>query len=63
MRELLRSARSLPPHEQMVIEDLDDHECCLPGRPTGVSVHLGRGPIVIDTDVFGADFRPSFRSG
>jgi hypothetical protein len=62
VEELLRRARPLAPHDEMVIEE--------PQRGGGRRLSRGRrvvssvrprGPIVIDTDVFSADFVPGSR--
>ena len=53
--DLLRRARPLPPPNEMVIEDTHRRRRRrLPRRLGGVTTQPPRGPIVIDTDVYGA---------
>ena len=62
VEELFRPARPLPPHDEMVIEDLSEEE----GAAFLAAVEFReRGPVaradVIDTDVFSADLVPGSR--
>jgi len=59
VEELLRRARPLPPHEEMVIEDLAEEEGLAFYEP--LTRERRRGPIVINSDGFSADLVPKSR--